>query len=77
MNGRDVRRIQQHSLRRSMGFIPEDTLIFNESLSYNVCYGGDAELSADDAVALAAARTVGLKKPPRFTCRRERSFVQR
>jgi len=39
INGIDIRTIQLHSLRRSIGIVPQDTVLFNDSIEYNIRYG--------------------------------------
>ncbi len=43
IDGQDVKEVTQESLRDSMGIVPQDTVLFNESLYYNLSYArGDA-----------------------------------
>jgi ATP-binding cassette subfamily B protein len=37
----DVRDVTQHSLRRAIGLVPQDTALFNDTIAYNIGYGGD------------------------------------
>ena len=39
IDGQDVREITQHSLRASVGVVPQDTVLFNETIYYNIAYG--------------------------------------
>ena len=39
IDGRDVREVTQHSLRQAIGVVPQDTVLFNESIGYNIAYG--------------------------------------
>jgi ATP-binding cassette subfamily B protein len=39
INGRDIRRITQASLRAAIGIVPQDTVLFNDSIYYNILYG--------------------------------------
>ncbi|GMU19848.1 MAG: ABC transporter ATP-binding protein [Candidatus Babeliales bacterium] len=39
INGHDIRTITQHSLRRAIGIVPQDTILFNNTLYYNISYG--------------------------------------
>ncbi len=39
INGRDIRDITQQSLRRAIGIVPQDTVLFNDSIHYNILYG--------------------------------------
>ncbi len=39
INGQDIRHVTQQSLRRNLGIVPQDTVLFNETLFYNIQYG--------------------------------------
>ncbi len=39
INGHDIRRITQASLRAAIGIVPQDTVLFNDSIYYNILYG--------------------------------------
>ena len=39
IDGQDIRRITQKSLRRAIGIVPQDTVLFNDTIYYNVAYG--------------------------------------
>jgi len=39
VDGQDVREITQASLRRAIGIVPQDTVLFNETIFYNIAYG--------------------------------------
>ena len=39
IDGQDVRDVKQHSLRQSIGVVPQDTVLFNDSIGYNIYYG--------------------------------------
>ncbi|GGY17726.1 metal ABC transporter permease [Paludibacterium paludis] len=38
-NGTDVRSLSQDSLRRHIGIVPQDTVLFNDTIYYNIAYG--------------------------------------
>ncbi len=38
INGQDVRAVTQHSLRATVGIVPQDTVLFNDTLKYNIGY---------------------------------------
>jgi ATP-binding cassette, subfamily B, heavy metal transporter len=38
INGDDIREVTQESLRRAIGIVPQDTVLFNETLYYNIAY---------------------------------------
>ncbi|PAU89192.1 metal ABC transporter permease [Pseudomonas sp. WN033] len=39
IDGQDLREVTQDSLRRAIGVVPQDTVLFNDSIGYNVAYG--------------------------------------
>jgi ATP-binding cassette, subfamily B, heavy metal transporter len=39
IDGQDVRDVQQTSLRAAIGIVPQDTVLFNDSIEYNIAYG--------------------------------------
>jgi ABC-type transport system involved in Fe-S cluster assembly fused permease/ATPase subunit len=53
VNGADIREIAQKSLRAAIGIVPQDTVLFNDTILYNIRYGRP---EATDAEVVAAAR---------------------
>ena len=39
VNGQDVRDVTQESLRAAIGIVPQDTVLFNDTIEYNIAYG--------------------------------------
>jgi ATP-binding cassette, subfamily B, heavy metal transporter len=39
LNGEDIRGLTQSSLRASIGIVPQDTVLFNDTVEYNIAYG--------------------------------------
>jgi ATP-binding cassette subfamily B protein len=39
IDGQDIRNVTQHSLRAAIGIVPQDTVLFNETIYYNIAYG--------------------------------------
>jgi len=39
IDGQDIRDVTQDSLRRAIGMVPQDTVLFNDTLAYNIAYG--------------------------------------
>ena len=39
INGQDIRDVTQQSLRRAIGIVPQDTVLFNDTIYYNIAYG--------------------------------------
>ncbi len=42
IDGQDIREITQESLRRAIGMVPQDTVLFNDTIYYNIAYGKPA-----------------------------------
>jgi ATP-binding cassette subfamily B protein len=38
INGQDIRQVTQHSLRSAIGIVPQDTVLFNDTIYYNIAY---------------------------------------
>ena len=54
VNGADIRRLTQASLRAAIGIVPQDTVLFNDTIFYNIQYGRP-EASREDVIAAAQA----------------------
>lgn len=54
VDGQDVRALTQDSLRAHIGIVPQDTVLFNDSIYYNIAYGRP-EASREEVVAAARA----------------------
>lgn len=52
INGRDIRDYSQESLRAHIGIVPQDTVLFNDSIEYNIAYGKPG--SSKEAIVEAA-----------------------
>ncbi|MBC8158101.1 MAG: ABC transporter ATP-binding protein/permease [Alphaproteobacteria bacterium] len=39
IDGQDIREVEQHSLRAAIGMVPQDTVLFNDTVYYNIAYG--------------------------------------
>jgi ATP-binding cassette, subfamily B, heavy metal transporter len=55
VNGHDIRRLTQTSLRASIGIVPQDTVLFNDTLAYNIQYGRPTASIAEVHEAARAA----------------------
>ena len=51
--GQDIRRVTQGSLRQAIGIVPQDTVLFNDTIEYNILYGRP---DAGHEAAVTAAR---------------------
>ena len=47
IDGQDIRDVTQESLHRSIGVVPQDTVLFNDTIYYNIAYGLDNASRAD------------------------------
>ncbi len=54
INGHDITSITQDSLRRAIGIVPQDTVLFNDTVAYNIAYGRP-EATHDEVVQAAQA----------------------
>ena len=52
VNGQDIRHVRQASLRAAIGIVPQDTVLFNDSIEYNIAYGRPGA-THDEIVAAA------------------------
>ena len=57
IDGQDIRTVTQSSLRTAIGIVPQDTVLFNDSIGYNIAYGRDG---AGPAEMEQAARDAAL-----------------
>jgi len=57
IDGQDLLDLTQHSLRQAIGVVPQDTVLFNDTLYYNIAYG---DPKADEDRILAAAKAAQL-----------------
>ncbi len=55
IDGQDIARVSQQSLRAAIGIVPQDTVLFNDTIGYNIGYGRpDASRAEVEAAARAA-----------------------
>jgi len=52
INGQDIREVTQHSLRAAIGIVPQDTVLFNDTIFYNIAYA-KPESSRDEVIRAA------------------------
>jgi len=71
IDGLDLRRIKQASLRAAIGIVPQDTVLFNDTIRYNILYGRpnatDAEI--EEAARLARIHDFILSLPDGYKTR--------
>ena len=68
IDGQDIAAVQQESVRAAIGIVPQDSVLFNDTLAYNIAYGAEG---ADDQTVEQAARDAALmplieRLPDRF-----------
>jgi len=56
INGQDIRHVTQSSLRQSIGIVPQDTVLFNDTVYYNIAYGNPSASREEVEAAAKAAR---------------------
>ena len=56
IDGQDLRAVQQTSLHAAIGVVPQDTVLFNDTVYYNIAYGRDGATEAEVQAAAKAAR---------------------
>ncbi len=54
--GQDLRSVTQASVRRAIGIVPQDTVLFNDTVAYNIAYGRTDATQAEIEGAARAAR---------------------
>ncbi|RZI39879.1 ABC transporter ATP-binding protein/permease [Herbaspirillum sp. HC18] len=54
IDGQDLRDITQSTLRKAIGIVPQDTVLFNDTIAYNIAYG-KPDASKEEIVAAAKA----------------------
>lgn len=57
VGGEDIATVTQDSVRAAIGIVPQDSVLFNESLAYNIAYGAE---NADEGMIEQAARDAAL-----------------
>ncbi len=59
IDGQDIRSVTQSSLRRAIGIVPQDTVLFNDTVAYNIAYGRPGSTQAEVEEAARQARIHG------------------
>jgi len=57
--GQDIREVTQTSVRQAIGIVPQDTVLFNDTVEYNIAYGKPGASRAEVEEAARAARIHG------------------
>lgn len=71
IDGQDLRDVQQHSLRQAIGIVPQDTVLFNDTIFTNIAYGRpDATVAeVEQAAQLAHIHAFILAMPDGYQTR--------
>ncbi len=71
VDGQDVRAVTQLSLRNAIGVVPQDTVLFNDTIRYNIAYGrpGATQEEIEQAARLAQVHDFVLKLPDGYDTR--------
>ena len=57
IDGQDIRGVTQASVHNSIGIVPQDTVLFNDTIGYNIAYGRDGA-SEDEIIAAAKSAKI-------------------
>lgn len=75
VDGQNIKTIKQESLRSVIGVVPQDTVLFNNTIKYNIKYG---RLTAADVDVISAARAADIhEKIMNFTDKYETQVGER
>jgi len=71
IDGEDIRSVTQDSVRAAIGVVPQDTVLFNDTIAYNIAYGrpGATEAEIEQAARLAQVHDFVLKLPDGYKTR--------
>ncbi len=71
IDGQDIRSVAQSSVRAAIGIVPQDTVLFNDTIYYNIAYGrpGATEAEIMDAARLAAIHDFIVSLPDGYATR--------
>jgi ATP-binding cassette subfamily B protein len=59
VDGQDISQVTQRSLRAEIGIVPQDTVLFNDSIGYNIAYGREGASAQEIAAAAEGAAIDG------------------
>lgn len=71
IDGQDIRDVTQTSLRAAIGIVPQDTVLFNDSIRYNIAYGrpGASQDEIEEAARLARIHDFVVSLPQGYDTR--------
>lgn len=56
IDGQDIRTVKQASLRQAIGIVPQDTVLFNDTIGFNICYGKPGSTQSEIEAAAKSAQ---------------------
>jgi ATP-binding cassette subfamily B protein len=71
LDGHDIRDVTQESLRAAIGVVPQDTVLFNDTIRYNIAYGrpGATQDAIEHAARLAQVHDFVMRLPEGYATR--------
>ena len=71
IDGQDIAEVTQASLRAAIGIVPQDTVLFNDTIGYNIAYGREGAGEAEIEAAARGAAIAGFieHQPERYATR--------
>jgi ATP-binding cassette subfamily B protein len=71
IDGADIREVRQHTVRAAIGVVPQDTVLFNDTIRYNIAYGrpGATQQEIEHAAKLAQVHEFVLRMPDGYDTR--------
>ncbi len=71
IDGQDLRDVTQDSLRAAIGVVPQDTVLFNDTIRYNIAYGrpGAGQAEIEHAARLAQVHDFVMRLPEQYETR--------
>ncbi|MCC7281520.1 MAG: ABC transporter ATP-binding protein/permease [Acetobacteraceae bacterium] len=71
IDGHDIRDLKQDTLRGSVGIVPQDTVLFNDTIAYNIAYGrpGASQAEIEEAARHAQVHDFVLRLPDGYRTR--------
>jgi len=68
VDGQDIRDVTQESLRRAIGIVPQDTVLFNDTIAYNIGYGreGATQAEIEEAARQAQVHDFVMRLPDKY-----------
>jgi len=71
IDGQDIAEVTQASLRAAIGIVPQDTVLFNDTIGYNIAYGREGASDAEIEAAARGAAIAGFidRQPERYATR--------